>query len=256
MKKVLFLIHTLGAGGAEKVLINLVNNLDQSKYDITLMTVIDTGIFKQDIAKGIKYKTIFKLPHGNAKKSGEKSGSLHENYSCIKAIMKKTYTVFWRYANCAKIYKHFVKEKYDYEIAFLEGICAKIIASSNNDKSIKYSWVHVDLLNERKSESFFKNLDEEKKIYGQFNKIVCVSNVVKNSVKQKLGIKEQKLETLYNIIDSKEISNKSLDRIELEKDCLTFVSVGRLSNQKGYDRLIDAATKLKKENAKFKIYNR
>lgn len=94
MKKVLFLIHTLGAGGAEKVLINLVNNLDQSKYDITLMTVIDTGIFKQDIAKGIKYKTIFKLPHGNAKKSGEKSGSLHENYSCIKAIMKKTYTVF------------------------------------------------------------------------------------------------------------------------------------------------------------------
>lgn len=33
------------------------------------MTVIDTGIFKQDIAKGIKYKTIFKLPHGNAKKS-------------------------------------------------------------------------------------------------------------------------------------------------------------------------------------------
>ena len=88
MKKVLFLIHTLGAGGAEKVLINLVNNLDQSKYDITLMTVIDTGIFKQDIAKGIKYKTIFKLPHGNAKKSGEKSGSLHENYSCIKAIMR------------------------------------------------------------------------------------------------------------------------------------------------------------------------
>lgn len=46
------------------------NNLDQSKYDITLMTVIDTGIFKQDIAKGIKYKTIFKLPHGNAKKAG------------------------------------------------------------------------------------------------------------------------------------------------------------------------------------------
>ena len=52
MKKVLFLIHTLGAGGAEKVLINLVNNLDQSKYDITLMTVIDTGILNKILQKG------------------------------------------------------------------------------------------------------------------------------------------------------------------------------------------------------------
>ena len=46
MKKVLFLIHTLGAGGAEKVLINLVNNLDQSKYDITLATVYKGNIIK------------------------------------------------------------------------------------------------------------------------------------------------------------------------------------------------------------------
>ena len=45
-KKVLFLIHTLGGGGAEKVLVNLVNNLDRKKYDITVMTVIDTGIYK------------------------------------------------------------------------------------------------------------------------------------------------------------------------------------------------------------------
>lgn len=73
----------------------------------------------------------------------------------------------------------------------MEGICAKIIASSNNDKSIKYSWVHVDLLNERKSESFFKNLDEEKKIYGQFNKIVCVSNVVKIVLNKSLELKNR-----------------------------------------------------------------
>ena len=29
MKKILFLIHDLGQGGAEKVLVNLVNNMDQ-----------------------------------------------------------------------------------------------------------------------------------------------------------------------------------------------------------------------------------
>ena len=61
MKKVIFLIHTLGGGGAEKVLVNLVNNMDKSKFDVTLMTVIDTGIYKESLCKDVKYKTIINL---------------------------------------------------------------------------------------------------------------------------------------------------------------------------------------------------
>ena len=38
MKKILFLIHDLGQGGAEKVLVNLVNHMDYSKFDITVMS--------------------------------------------------------------------------------------------------------------------------------------------------------------------------------------------------------------------------
>ena len=45
-KKVLFLIHTLQVGGAEKVLVNLVNKMDKNKFDITVMTVINTGAFR------------------------------------------------------------------------------------------------------------------------------------------------------------------------------------------------------------------
>ena len=36
MKKVLFLINTLGGGGAERVLVNLVNHMDPARYDITV----------------------------------------------------------------------------------------------------------------------------------------------------------------------------------------------------------------------------
>jgi len=34
--KILFFITSLEGGGAEKVLVNMVNNMDQSKYDITI----------------------------------------------------------------------------------------------------------------------------------------------------------------------------------------------------------------------------
>lgn len=37
MKKLLFLIHDLGPGGAEKVLVNLVNNMNPEKFDITIL---------------------------------------------------------------------------------------------------------------------------------------------------------------------------------------------------------------------------
>ena len=47
MKKILFLIHDLGQGGAEKVLVNLVNHLDKKKFDVTVMSIFDIGENKQ-----------------------------------------------------------------------------------------------------------------------------------------------------------------------------------------------------------------
>ena len=37
MTKILFLIHDLGVGGAEKVLVNLVNHMDREKFDKNLI---------------------------------------------------------------------------------------------------------------------------------------------------------------------------------------------------------------------------
>ena len=39
MIKILFFIETLKAGGAEKVMIDLVNHVDQPKFAITVQTV-------------------------------------------------------------------------------------------------------------------------------------------------------------------------------------------------------------------------
>ena len=73
-KSILFLIHTLGGGGAEKVLINIVNNIDKNLYDVTLMTVVDTGVFKKDIGPDVTYKTMIPLP--SSKQKVNDSGSL------------------------------------------------------------------------------------------------------------------------------------------------------------------------------------
>lgn len=57
MKKIrlLFMIPTLGQGGAEKVLINLVNNLDKTRFDVTVLTLFDTGVNKQFLHSDVHY---------------------------------------------------------------------------------------------------------------------------------------------------------------------------------------------------------
>lgn len=258
-KKVLFLIHTLQVGGAEKVLVDLVNNLNKEKYDITVMTVINTGAFRDSLDKDINYKTIFNIPFINKKsdnKGNKKSGNLLDNGSKIKKVLADLYRKAWRFINCSKIYKKYIGNEYDVEIAFLEGIPAKIIAASNNKQSKKIAWIHVDLLEERKSEKFFKDIYDEKNTYNKFDKIVGVSKVVKEQFLKKFSYEDSdKFIIKYNPIDVENILKKSEEIIDdIEKDKITLCTVGRLTIQKGYDRLLEVVKKLNDEKCKYDLW--
>ena len=59
MIKILFFIDTtLASGGAEKVLRELVNNMDQSKFDITVCTLWKEEAEKY-LAPGVRYRYLF-----------------------------------------------------------------------------------------------------------------------------------------------------------------------------------------------------
>ena len=57
MKKVLFLIPTLGGGGAERVLVNLVNNLKKDKYDKYFIKLFVAFLFCYNAIKEVFHKS-------------------------------------------------------------------------------------------------------------------------------------------------------------------------------------------------------
>ncbi len=250
--KVLFLIHTLQVGGAEKALVNLVNNLNPKKFDITVMTVVDTGAFRHQLAKNIHYKTIIKLPHKNQPDQNKSSGNLLQGKSNIKKSLAKLYQFAWRHANLKKLYKEYITERYDVEVAFLEGISAKIIANSDNKQSKKIAWIHVDMINEPKTALFFKNHQEEKIIYEKFDQIAAVSNIVKKQFEKKFDYDPHKVHVIYNPVNSSEIRAKANQKVPKQR--FTICSVGRLSRQKGYDRLLQTVHKLNNDNLDFDVW--
>ena len=176
-KKILFLNHTLQIGGAEKVLVNLLKYIDKNKYDITVMTIVNDGIFIEDVKKidGINYKYIF---NSFFKKSRyNKSSKFYHISNKIMDIIWKFYIFLCKFFP-KQVYKHHIKETFDVEIAFLEGKCAKLIHSSYNKNSKKIAWIHTDITKSPSFQStFFKG--EKIQVYKDFDKIFCVSEDVK-----------------------------------------------------------------------------
>lgn len=248
MKKILFLIHTLNGGGAEKVLVNLVKGLDKDKYQITVMTIVNEGIYIDELKKlpNVTYRYIF---NSFFKKYRLNKGHKY-NKIAIKCMNKiwKGYRSFIKNHNNRFISSFFIHEKYDVEIAFLEGMCAKIISNSANKHSKKIAWIHTDLTKLKKSSNAFKNEEEEIACYKKFDNIICVSKGVKKAFIQKMGFSDR-VEVKLNPINSNEIIESAKERIEdvVRPDGFLICSVGRLIKEKGYDRLLNIHKRLLNE---------
>ncbi len=251
MKKILILIHTLNGGGAEKVLVNLVKNINKEKYSVTVMTIVNEGIYIDDIlnTKGVKYRYMFNSFFKNARQKKKKIPTK------IMNMIWSGYKWYIKHIFSEKSYRHFIKEKYDIEVAFLEGMCAKIISKSPNKKSKKAAWIHTDITILKKSSKTFRNEQEEIDCYKKFNKIICVSNGVKDTFINKMGFSENII-TKINPINSKEIIEKSNEEVDdiTRDDEFLICSIGRLIPEKNYDGLLRCHKKLLDNGIKNKLW--
>lgn len=216
--KILFFIEELSGGGAEKVLCNLVNEMDQSKFDITVQTLWKADAV-QYLKPGIRYRYCF-----------DQKSKWNTNRSRIEAAVGLTYALH-------------IKDNYDIEVAYLEFGSTKIISRSTNRKAKKIAWVHCDLALKMENTQAF--IEKAAKWYDRFDRVVCVSQNVKDSFDQLFGIPE-KTSVLYNTVDDAEIRSKAEAALPdlPEKHRLTAVTLGRLTHQKAYDRLLHVHKKL------------
>ncbi|SCJ80157.1 glycosyltransferase [Neobittarella massiliensis] len=235
MEKILFLITTLNGGGAEKILVDTVSSLDPQKYEITVQTVLDRGIYTAEIKKLCTYKRIFPDIKGPA---------------LLKKIYFSLILRLFKYTSARWQYKTFIRGKYDVEIAFLEGTPTKILSGSESQAK-KYAWVHVDPIAFPNSTKEFKSLEEEKLAYRQFDRVLCVSSQICEGMKKKYQTGD-KTSVQLNILDEQKVIEKSQQyQLENKSGCFNMITIGRLSRQKNYMRLLRVCARLKKEDYKF-----
>lgn len=231
MAEVLFVIPNLGHGGAEKVLINLINHLDPASYRVTVMTLYDEGVNKAGLAPHIQYKACFK-----------------RSFPGVSHVLK----LF----SPKQLYQRLIPDHYDIVVSYLEGQTARIVSGCTDQTAKKVCWIHRTMTSIKDSSRLFRSSAEAKKCYAAFDCIVSVSEDVQKAFMNLFHL-DEKGTVLYNTNESKKIIDQSKEAVSADifpQSGLKICAMGSLIPVKGFDRLINVHYRLVKEGHSLSTY--
>ncbi len=215
-KKVIFINNHLQVNdGTVRSLVNLCNNLDPEKFDITVMPVYRCeNVIMDQFKPNIKIKKAF--------------GFYFQGFNRLV-----------RFIPPAWLYHHFVGNSYDIEVAFQCETPTRIIAHAHRADKVQVCWMH----GYNNYPQYYKNID----------KVVCVAEDNTARCRSELPY-EADVRCCHNLLNDTLILKMGAEPADCPKgEGPLLVVVGRLSPEKGYKRLVKILSDLKQEGFKFRL---
>lgn len=266
MKKVLFVINTLGCAGAETALIELLRTMDKDAYEISLYVLMGQGEMIDKIPGNVKVlnehycrdsvlskqgkqamiKTVWKSFWKNGKELS-KFAYMVRTYSVMRKKGKiQPDKILWRVISDGSPR---LQETYDLAVAYLEGGSTYYVAEHVKAKK-KAAFVHIDY----ESSGYTKAMDRN--CYDKIDRIFTVSDEVKKHFLNFYPKYQDKVMVFHNIINQEAIIEKAEEGPGFTDtfDGIRLLTVGRLNYQKAYDIAIDAMKRIKDAGYKARWY--
>lgn len=250
-KKMLFYNGSLRMGGIERVLVEVLQNLDRDKYDIDL--IIEDGIrslnvFEKDIPS---YINLYYLKSEDLIKGTDWYRQRRKN-----PIYRVIYQIMMVYEGCIKRkrLKEITKEKkYDVVIDFDMGL-SKFIDIITTGRKI--AWVHSNIESWYKKKSRIERLGKR---LNKYDKVITICDAMKNSTIKLYPFLKEKITRIYNPFNFERIRILAEEKVdkEIEKYFINkyFVSVMRLTvDSKDFNTLIKGFKLAKEKGMKGKLY--
>ena len=266
MKKVLFVINTLGCAGAETALIELLKSLDEKEYELSLYVLMGQGEMIEKIPGSVKLLHDHYCKESVLSKQGKqamiktvwrtfwKNGDVFGKFAYMVrtfSAMRKTGKIqpdkiLWRVISDGSPRP---KETYDLAVAYLEGGSTYYVAEHVKAKK-KAAFIHIDY----ESSGYTKAMDRN--CFDKIDRIFTVSDEVKKHFLNVYPKYQDKVKVFHNIINQDEIRRKAEEGTGFEDhfDGVRLLTVGRLTYQKAYDIAIDAMKLMKDRGYKVRWY--
>lgn len=240
MKKVLFIMPALSGGGAEKVLIDILKNIDRSRYDLTLLLEYKEDVYTSSVPDYVKVISLYRKSNIWIERLHRGLGILH----CYNLFHSLIYRLAFLWLLRGKTF--------DTMVSFMEGEAVRIHSYLNHKAKKNVSWIHIDFKKKHWSLGFFRNRRHERNCYSQMDEIVFVSEDARRSFLEIYPCNENTT-VLYNLIDRNEIFQLAQTQ-EIAKDKMTICMVGRLNRQKRYDRALEVMRRLKDDGIEVDLW--
>ena len=242
MKELLIMGKSLGGGGSEVALIELINALPEDLYNITLVLLDSDNEYAYRLKKNVN---IVQLTFNNSF-----AKSLVSMYSFPAKVLKKLSVNKWLpYYDCVmNSVKNEFNKTYDIAIdfygygSFITAFLARKIKAKR-----KATWLHDEKI------YWLKSVE---KYLPMYDKIFGVSQAVVDAFCRDYPSLKDMAAVFYNVIDINDIKDKSEEKPEFlfNRDNFNILTVGRLTEQKGYDIAICVASILAKRGINFTCY--
>lgn len=222
MKKLLFLIHDLAGGGAEKALVNLVNRMDREKWNITVMVLFGGGVNESLLHPDIRLIRCHKK-------------AIPGNSHWMKLFSPRF------------LYRRYITEHYDAVISFLEGPCARIVSGCDDPDTKTVAWIHGTLADKKGFSLGFRHFAEAQAGYSRFDRRIFVSEDTRNAFAK---FCPRDAQVLYNVIDIDHIRALAQEAPKdgwFGKPGFYLCGMGKLTANKGFDRLLRIHCRLRQE---------
>ena len=253
-RNILFVVDEKRMGGVSVLFETIISLMDISNYNIDLLVLHNNGEMFKNLPSSINIiygSSYFEAIDYTMKEIIKKKS--------IKLLLKKIKVVLDMKTGhienvIKKERKKILTKKYDVEIAFKDGFTALFTAFGDSKRKIH--WLHYEYKKTNPNGKYDKLF---KRILPTFDKIVAVSDNVKKCFNDIYHL-DDKVVVIYNVVNGERIIelSKEESNVLLNSNELNLVSVGRLHEMKGYDRLIDTIYKLKGDgifdNVKLRIY--
>ena len=251
MKKVLFVINTLGGAGAEKALVELLKRFPREEYQIDLYVLLGQGELISQVPEYVKILNKDYSAESVLSKEGKRQLNkrvfrrlfirvaflrnipyLLKN-TVIMLKKRKIYAdkLLWRVMSDSGMK---LKKNYDMAVAYLEGGSTYFVHDHVSARR-KFTFLHVDY------EYAGYNRFLDRNCYVDFDRIFTVSGEVKTSLIHVYPECADRTVIFHNLIDRKEILRKAdlPGGFEDAYDGKRILTVGRLTAQKSYETAIE-----------------